>query len=77
MKHILTLIMAILALTSFANASVTDSIDCEISLQHIIENSRRMNADQAANYKRTCPGCGWRYYTRCQNPDCPLKKKNK
>lgn len=136
MRHTWTLISAILTVTLFANANDTDSIDCEISLQQIIENGTscireiQVNkiylkndcifmsekgayallndsgdyayipelctdadgcfiqvslisknayqaSDYARNYQRTCPGCGWRYFTTCQNPDCPLKKKKR
>lgn len=38
MRHAWTLIVAIFTLTSFANASETNSMDCEISLQQIFEN---------------------------------------
>ena len=32
--------------------------------------------DAANNYKKTCRGCGWEYFTFCPNPNCPLKQKN-
>jgi hypothetical protein len=137
MRHTWALTLTIFTLTSLAFANETNSIDCEISLQQIIENGascvkeikankiylkkdcifisetgvyallndssdyayipelctdaggcfiqvdlmsrkgHQTNPDQAGNYKRTCPECGWKYFVVCQNPNCPLKKKNK
>lgn len=36
--------------------------------------SRNYQPDQAAKYKRTCPGCGRKYFSACTNTECPLKK---
>jgi hypothetical protein len=41
--------LTIFTLTSFANANSTNSIDCEISLQQIIENSASCIRDITAN----------------------------
>lgn len=70
-----------LTLNGLANAHGMNSIDDNISLQQVMNLMSRKdhltNADQANNYRKTCPGCGRRYFTFCTNSECPLKKKNK
>lgn len=36
--------------------------------------SRDYKNSWADNYKKTCPGCGTKYFAVCPNKNCPLKK---
>lgn len=52
----------------------TDASGCFINVNFTLANDCRMG-NWADAHKRTCPGCGSRYFTTCPNKDCPLKKK--